>query len=90
MGEELCDGFDLAVLNPSDTRGMTRVCIVAIKDKKMGFIHVCVYFVYIISSCLRHYSVLYEPNTLDACWIAVDVWINSTRCRQESVYLSRT
>ena len=32
----------------------------------------------------------YELNTLDACWIAVDVWSNSSRCRQESVYLSRT
>ena len=32
----------------------------------------------------------YELNTLDAWWIAVDVWSNSSRCRQESVYLSRT
>ena len=32
----------------------------------------------------------YELNTLDACWIAVDVWSNSSKCRQESVYLSRT
>ena len=31
-----------------------------------------------------------ELNTLDACWIAVDEWSNSSRCRQESVYLSRT
>ena len=31
----------------------------------------------------------YELNTLDACWIVVDVWSNSSR-RQESVYLSRT
>ena len=29
-------------------------------------------------------------NTLDACWIAVNVWSNSSRCRQESVYLSWT
>ena len=29
----------------------------------------------------------YELNTLDECWIAVDVWSNSSRCRQESVYL---
>ena len=28
----------------------------------------------------------YELNTLDACWIAIDVWSNSSRCRQESVY----
>ena len=32
----------------------------------------------------------YELNTLDACWIAVDVWSNSSRCRIVSVYLSRT
>ena len=34
-----------------------------------------------MSSFLKHYSVLYDLNTLDACWIAVDVWSNSTRCR---------
>ena len=43
-----------------------------------------------MSSCLRRYSVPYERNTLDACWIAVDVWSNSSRCRIVSVYLSRT
>ena len=32
----------------------------------------------------------YELNTLDACWIAVDVWSNSNRCRIVSVYLTRT
>ena len=32
----------------------------------------------------------YELNTLDACWIAVDVWSNSSRCRIVSIYLSRT
>ena len=32
----------------------------------------------------------YELNTLDACWIVVDVWSNSSRCRIISVYLSRT
>ena len=31
----------------------------------------------------------HELNTLDACWIAVDEWSNSSRCRQQSVYLSR-
>ena len=75
---------------PVIERDTTRICIVAIKDKKMGFIHVnWVYFVYIMSSCLRRYSVLYELITLDACWIAFDVWSNSSRCRQESVHLSR-
>ena len=44
-------------------------------------------FLYIMSSYLMHYSVLYEFNTLDACWIVVDVWSNSSRYMQESVYL---
>ena len=57
----------------------------------MGFISYCMSLsLYIMSSFLMRYSVLYELNTLDACWIAVDVWSNSSRCRQESVYLSRT
>ena len=29
----------------------------------------------------------YELNTLHARWIAIDVWSNSSRCRQESVYV---
>ena len=71
-------------------RDMTHIFIVAIKDKRMGFIHVWVYFFYIMSSCLRRYSILYELDTLDACWIAIDVWSNSSRCRIILVYLSRT
>ena len=43
-----------------------------------------------MSSLLMPYSVLHELNTLDACWIAVDEWSNSSRCRQELVYLSWT
>ena len=39
MGEVFFNGFDLAVLNPSDGRGHDTYCIVAIKDKNMGFIH---------------------------------------------------
>ena len=39
MGEVLCNGFDLAVLNLSDRRGHDMYCIVAIKGKKMGFTH---------------------------------------------------
>ena len=82
MGEVLSFGFNLAVLDPSDKKGNYTYCIIAIKDKKMGF----------ISYCLIHHVILpnvllcsYELNTLDACWIAVDVWSNSSRCRQESV-----
>ena len=91
MGEVLSFGFNLAVLDPSDGRGNDTYCIVAIEDKKMGFTSYCMSLsLYIMSSCLKRYSVLYELNTLDACWIAVDVWSNSSRCRQESVYLSQT
>ena len=39
MGEVLCNGFDLAVLNPNDSRGHDMYCIVTIKGKNMGFIH---------------------------------------------------
>ena len=54
----------------------------------MGFISYCISLsLYIMSSFLKRYSVLHEHNTLDACWIAVDVWSNSIRCRHESVYL---
>ena len=91
MGEVLSFGFNLAVLDPSDRKGTDTYCIVAIKDKKMGFISYCMSLsLYIMSSFLMWYSLLYELNTLDACWIAVDVWSNSSRCRQESAYLSWT
>ena len=91
MGEVLSFGFNLAVLDPSDRRGTDTYCIVAIDDKKMGFISYCMSLsLYIMSSFLMRNSVLYELHTLDACWIAVDEWSNSSRCRQESVYLSRT
>ena len=43
-----------------------------------------------MSSYLMRYSVHHELITLDACWIAVDVWSNSSRCRIVSIYLSRT
>ena len=32
----------------------------------------------------------YELNTLHECWIAVNVWSNSSRCKIVSIYLSRT
>ena len=59
MGEVLSFGFNLAVLDPSDSRGNDMYCIVAIEDKKMGFKSYCMSLsLYIMSSCLRHYSVL--------------------------------
>ena len=60
-------GSILRVLDPSDSRGNDTYCIVAIEDKKMGFIS---YFLslslYIMSSFLMRYSILHELNTLDA------------------------
>ena len=41
MGEVLCDGFNLAVTYIPVIEGeKTRICIVANKDKTMGFIHI--------------------------------------------------
>ena len=50
MGEVLCDGSNLVVSSPSDRRGSeARICIVAIKDKKVGFIHID--WIYPSTSC---------------------------------------
>ena len=58
-GEVLSFGFNLAVLDPSDRKGTDTYCIVAIEDKKMGFISYCLSLsLYIMSSCLMRYSVL--------------------------------
>ena len=41
MGEVLCDGLNLAVSSPNDSRGSEAgICIAATKDKKVGFIHI--------------------------------------------------
>ena len=84
--------FNLAVSSPSDRKGSeARICIVVTKGKTTGFNHIAwFYSIYIMSSCLKRYSVCHELNTIDACWIAVDWWSNSSRCTQESVYLSQT
>ena len=59
MGEVLSFGFNLAVSFPSNSRGNDRYCIVAIEDKKMGFISYCMSLsLYIMSSCLKRYSIL--------------------------------
>ena len=84
--EVLCDGFDLTVLNPSDRRGNNTYVSLLLRITRLGlFLHK-----YILStSCHRSYWItpfFHELNTLDACWIAVDVCRNSSRCRQESVY----
>ena len=41
MGEVLSFGFNFAVLDTSDRKGNDTYCIVAIEDKKMGFISYC-------------------------------------------------
>mgnify|MGYP005821312401 CR=1 FL=1 len=45
-------------------RDMTCICIIAIKDKKMGFIHIdWVYFVYIMHYKKRHiHDILGQTN----------------------------
>ena len=59
MGEVLSFGFNLAVLDPIDRKGTDTYCIVAIEDKKMRFISYCMNLsLYIMSSYLKHYSVL--------------------------------
>ena len=82
----LCSGFDLTVLDPSDIRGNDMYVSLLLRITRWGlFLHKQI----LCTSCHRSYCVtpfLHELNTLDACWIAVDVWSNSSRCRQESVY----
>ena len=59
MGEVLSLGFNLALFDPSDRKGNDTYCIVAIEDKKMGFISYCLSLcLYIMSSYLMRYSVL--------------------------------
>ena len=51
MGEVLFNGFNLAVSSPIDKKGSeARICIVAIKDKKVDFIHID--WIYPSTSCL--------------------------------------
>ena len=59
MGEVLSFGFNLAVREPSDSKGNDMYCSVAIEDKKMGFIpYFLSLYLYIMSSYLMRYSVL--------------------------------
>ena len=59
MGEVPSFGFNLVVLDPRDRKGIDTYCIVAIEDKKMGFISYCLSLsLYTMSSCLKRYSVL--------------------------------
>ena len=70
-------------------------CIVATKGKMMGFGHIaCTYFVYIMPSCLKHYSVCHELNTTDASRsrsiggeIVVDVGRSRSTCHGHNAYI---
>ena len=91
MGEVLSFGFNLAVSFPSDSRG-SKACIVLLPTgiKRWGLYHIAWFIPLHHVILLMALLCSYELNTLDACWIAVDVRSNSSRCRQESIYLSRT
>ena len=83
MGEVLCFGFIPCGDLSSDRRGSeARIVLFPSRVKDGVFIIGLRLSLYIMSSCLRRYSVHHELNTLDACWIAVDVWSNSSRCRK--------
>ena len=60
MGEVLSFGFNLAVSFPSDSKGSkARIVLLPSRIKKMGFISYCMSLsLYIMSSYLKHYSVL--------------------------------
>ena len=79
MGEVLSFGFNLVVLDPCDRKGTDTYCIILLE-------FIPLHHVILPNALLRSY----ELNTPDACWIAVDVWSNSSRCRIVSVYLSQT
>ena len=90
MGEVLSFGFILAVSFPGDSKGnKARIVLFPSRITRWGFIilHEFIPLHHVI--LLKALLCSYELNTLDACWIAVDMWSNSSRCRQESVYLSR-
>ena len=91
MGEVLSFGFNLAVSFPGDRKG-SKARIVLLPSRITRWVYITLHEFIPLHHVILLKALLcsYELNTLDACWIAVDVWSNSSRCRQESVYLSRT
>ena len=89
MEEVPGSGFDLTVLDPSDRKGTDTYVSLLLRIKRRDLISAAIDRWILSTSCHRSYCItpfFHELNTLDACWIAVDVWSNSSRCRQESVY----
>ena len=87
--EVLCSGFDLTVLDPSDRKGTDTYVSLLLRIKRRDLISAAIDKWILSTSCHHSYCItpfFHELNTLDACWIAVDVWSNSSRCSQESIY----
>ena len=83
MGEVLGFGFSHVVTFPSDSRGSkAHIKQLPSRVKRWGFYHwfeiIPLHHVILLKVLLCSYGL----NTLDACWIAVDVWSNSSRCRK--------
>ena len=91
MGEVLSFGFNIAVSFPSDSRGSKEHIVLLpsrIKDGVYIILHEFIPLHHVVLPNALLCS--YELNTLDACWIGLDVRSNSSRCRIVSVYLTRT
>ena len=89
MGEVLSFGFNLAVSFPSDSRGSKARIVLLPSWEKDGVYIILLEFIPLHHVILPNALLCsYELYNLDACWIAVDVWSNSSRCRIVSVYLS--
>ena len=72
-----------AVTSHSDRRGSeARIMLLPSRVKRWGFHHwfeiIPLHHVILLKALLCSFGL----NTLDACWIAVDVWSNSSRCRK--------
>jgi hypothetical protein len=87
MGEVLCDGFNFAVSSPSDRRGSeARICIIAIKDKTEGLIHISrVFFVYIMSSYFRFILVEFSLSTSCHHTSCITLFVMSLIPREASI-----
>ena len=89
MGEVLCSGFNLVVSSPSDRRGSeARIILMLLRIKQWG-LFILVEFT-LSTSCHHSPSITsFVMNLIrrEASIEALSKWINSSRCRQESVYL---
>ena len=88
MGEVLSFGFSLAVSFPSDSRG-SKAGIVLLPSRITRWVFIILHEFIPLHHVILLKALLcfHELNTLDACWIAVDEWSNSSRCRIVSIYL---